>query len=168
MRIKAKPAVLMMCVAIVLGTTSTSLAQDFYRQHLVSWPDPLTPPRVTMRCVKEASTSGVKCRGLKCRRTTWRTCVGHAYDTQHMQCELFLRVPRLSNLPRGLENSARNVAEVCGAFAASTCGAVAVGTTPAAALACLKPAFLSCLRSRGGQALAALSVTVEQSCGWHR
>lgn len=37
-------------------------------------------PETRVRCSKWASTTGVKCRGLKCGRTTWKTCVGHATD----------------------------------------------------------------------------------------
>jgi len=111
---------------------------------------------------------GFECRGFKCGRTTWKTFIGHAYDTEHMQCELFLRVPTLNGLSANLVNSARNVAQVCAGVALGGCGAIAVGTTPASALACLQPAFLACVKSRGGQALAALSLAADQSCGWRK
>lgn len=37
-------------------------------------------PETRTRCSKWASTTGFKCNGLKCGRTTWKTCVGHATD----------------------------------------------------------------------------------------
>jgi hypothetical protein len=153
-----------------LGLTEPSAAttQDLHRQTLVSWPDPLTMPRVTARCVKEASMTGFECERFKCGRTIWKTCIGHAYDIEHMQCELFLRVPTLENLPANLANSARNVARVCAGISLGGCGVIAATATPASALACLQPAFLACVKSRGSEALSTLSIAVDESCGWRK
>lgn len=52
--------------------TKTLLAEKL----LVQWGGPET----RVRCSKWASTTGVKCSGLKCGRTTWKTCIGHATD----------------------------------------------------------------------------------------
>lgn len=154
--------------AFITALPAPSMAQDYHRRTLVGWPDPFTPPRVTTRCVKWASTTGVKCKGLKCRRTAWKTCIGHAYDTRYMRCELVLRVPAIARLPVYLQNAARNVASVCAGVAVATAASITPSTSPAAAIAILKPTFLACVQSRGGQALAALSLTVEKSCGWHK
>jgi hypothetical protein len=162
---------LLLALAIALSAFAQPTAvraADYHRQTLVGWPDPFTPPKVTTRCVKWASTTGVKCNGLKCRRTTWKTCVGHAYDTQYMRCELILRVPTLAGLPASLQSAAINVARACAAYTLAVVGAIAAGTSPAAALAALQPTFVACVHSRGGQALAAMSLAVDRSCGWHK
>ena len=110
--VSAIPALIFSC--------SVSLADDAYNKELVSWPDPLTLPKTTSRCVKNASTTGFSCHGFRCSRTTWTTCVGWATDIEHMQCHLFLRVPNPSSLPNTLLDRAKEGAAVCGAFAIST------------------------------------------------
>jgi hypothetical protein len=83
----------------LLWCNAAAYAQDAYKKELVSWPDPLTLPKTTMSCVKNASTTGFSCHGLKCSRKTWTTCIGWATDIEHMQCHLFLKVPDPSSLP---------------------------------------------------------------------
>ena len=58
--------------AEVQGETRTLVAEKL----LVQWGGPET----RTRCSKWASTTGFKCNGLKCGRTTWKTCMGHATD----------------------------------------------------------------------------------------
>ncbi|MBI5113320.1 MAG: hypothetical protein HZA68_15245 [Rhodovulum sp.] len=84
-----------------------------------------------------------------------------------MQCEVFVRVPALDSLPAALGQAAKNVAVTCAGVAIAAAGGVSAVTGPAAVVA-LKPAFVECARSRGGQALAALSIAVDQSCGWSK
>jgi hypothetical protein len=157
-------------VVVVILTICTScnvLADDFYRKKIAQWGDPLTPPHTRTRCVKNSSMTGFKCRGLKCSRATWTTCTGWATDTQTMQCELFLRVPKPNSLAPAAFAAAKNVAAVCAAVALSTVSAASLQSA-GAALAALQPVFVGCVQSRGGQALASLTVTVDQSCGWSK
>jgi hypothetical protein len=113
-------------------------------------------------------TNGVKCRGLRCERTTWKTCTEFATDFEHMQCELFLSVPTVRDLPAYAVDSARNVVRACVAYAIGGCTIIGGTTTPAGAFACLQPAFLSCVQGRGGQILGSISLVVDQSCGWRK
>jgi hypothetical protein len=99
---------LLLVTAVLVYQPSHALAQDFARKKLGQWGDPLTPPPTRLRCVKEASMTGFKCRGLKCSRNTWKTCIGTAMDTRTMQCEAFLRVPRVEALPNTLKKAAVN------------------------------------------------------------
>lgn len=163
---EAFKTIVSLTLAGLLFGSSVACAQDAFKKELVSWPDPLTLPRTTTRCVKNASMSGFSCHGLKCGRTTWTTCIGWATDVEHMQCHLFLTVPDPSSLASTLLARAREGAEVCGAFAISTSGAIAIGTSGAAALAALKPAFLACVENRYADVAASLSILVDQSCGW--
>ena len=150
-----------------VSTQTSASAQELYEKKIAQWGDPLTPPHTRSRCVKEASTNGFKCSGLRCSHTVWKTCVGWAVDTQTMQCELFMRVPRLAGLTADAQAAARNVAEGCAVWALASAGAASLESA-GAALAALKPAFLACVQSKGGQALAALSISVDQKCGWSK
>ena len=63
--------------AIAIGGMANAETKTFVTEKLVAqWGGPET----RTRCSKWASTTGVKCRGLKCGRTTWKTCIGHATD----------------------------------------------------------------------------------------
>lgn len=153
----------------LICSTATASSQDYVRHKLAQWGDPLTPPQTRTRCVSEASMTGIECRGFPptCRPTRWSTCNGWATDNRTMQCEAFLRVPQVSTLPDHLKRAAADVAKTCLVFAVTTAG-VTASMTAGAALAAVQPVFLGCVKSKGGAALGALSVSVDQSCGWSK
>lgn len=157
--------VLLAGAALAIAAPSAR-AEDFYTRKLAQWGDPFTPPQTRVRCAKWASGSWPWGGG-------WKTCIGHAVDTKTMQCEVFAKVPNLSGLPAQAEKAARQVAEACAAVALAA-GATAFAGTPspelggriAAAMAVVQPAFATCVNSKGGAALAALAIRLDQSCGW--
>lgn len=147
--------------------SATVWSQDYTTKTIVSWTDPLTPPRnIKGECIKTGWTNGFKCRGLKCSHARWSYCTGWKMQMQWMHCSLYLHVPVIAKLPAALVDRAKQLAEVCAGVAIATSAGIGAATTPAAAVATLKPAFLACVSSRGGEALAALTVTVNQACGW--
>jgi hypothetical protein len=145
--------------------STTAPAQEYYRQK-IQWGDPLAPSHTRTRCVKNASTSGFRCSGPKCFHTK-TTCIGWATDTQTMQCELIMRVPRPNSLPADVEAPARYVAEACAGVALASVGAESFASA-GAAIAALEPVFRACVETRGGEGLVTLSIAVDRSCGWNK
>jgi hypothetical protein len=149
--------------------SSTAVAQDFHKQKLAQWGDPFTPVQTRTRCIGEAWGH------IPLVSENWRSCNEWATDTSSMQCEVTLRVPTVASLPAAAQSAAQTVAKTCSGVALATGAAVFTGTPSpelsarvAAALATLKPAFVSCVSSEGGVALAALTLTLEQGCGWSK
>jgi hypothetical protein len=96
---------------------------EVIRQKVAQWGDPLTPPHIRVRCVKEASG---KIFGKR-----WRTCVGWATDTKTLQRELFLIVkgPNPDSLADEVKAKIRTALEECLASAVGF-GAKAAYATP--------------------------------------
>lgn len=82
-----------------------------------------------------------------------------------MQCQLFLHVPETNGIGSQLANAARDTARTCLETAAAAV-AVFAPATIGAALAVMKPAFDACVAAKGSSELKAMSLKLDQSCGW--
>lgn len=78
-KLREQGAILKFIIASILlmAASGPVVAETLVAERLLAqWGGPET----RVRCSKWASTTGIRCEGLKCGRTTWRTCVGHATD----------------------------------------------------------------------------------------
>ena len=74
---------LSLVLVVGLLASQSAVAGDYLREKWFDYPDPTTAPKVTVRCVKEASTD-VPCPtwDKPLRMCTKSACVGHAYETE--------------------------------------------------------------------------------------
>jgi hypothetical protein len=128
---------------IFLQLSRPAAAAEYINKKLFDFPDPTTAPRMANGCAKWASFTTVKCRGLKCGRSTARVCV----NPTHIQVALLRRdVSAVVTGPDNIDAATRNAAEgyilgcVASAIAVSGAGpqiVAAPGTFVAAFKACL-------------------------------
>jgi hypothetical protein len=121
-------------VILVVGlTASTSaMAGDYLREKWFDYPDPTTAPKVTVRCVKEASAD-VPCPtwDKPLRMCTKSACVGHAYDTELLRVEPTFAVSGPESGEEGVKKAVQAIVAVCTAKAiAGAKGAAAATPSP--------------------------------------
>ncbi|OYD77987.1 UNVERIFIED_ORG: hypothetical protein BDU10_3110 [Burkholderia sp. CF145] len=125
-------------------------------------------PEFRLRCVSEASMTGFKCEGLKCRRNTWKTCKGSAVDyKQHRLTARMYGPDNIGNVNQQL----RDISRACLASGLIIAGVPALVTAPAGDIsveiiktgveACLKTtSFLSQVAAPG------FEVTIDATESW--
>lgn len=152
---------LVLLIGLIASTSAP--AGDYHREKWFDYPDPTTPPRITMRCVKEASTD-VPCptSGKPLRMCTKRGCIGHAYDTELLRVAPTFVVSGPESGEESVKKAVQGVVAVCAATAiASAKGAAAVTPSPeptarvGAALASGITYFKACIAAADTTAVAA-------------
>lgn len=115
-------------VAGLMASTSASAA-DYVRDKWFEYPDPTTAPKVTARCVKEASTD-VPCPTSEkpLRMCTKTACVGHAYETELLRVEPTFVVSGPESGDEAVRNAVQAIVAVCTAKAISGAKGAAAAT----------------------------------------
>jgi hypothetical protein len=156
-------------------------AAEYYRSKWFEYPDPLTAPRVTARCVKEASAD-VPCptwnRPLRtCRQTV---CVGHAYTTELLRVTPTFVISGPDSPDDATRRAVQGIAAGCGVKAiASGQGAAAAAPSPeptariAAAIGTAVGVFKACISTVSAAAAAGgivrqLDFKIETPTHWAR
>lgn len=167
---------------IALCTFATgALSEDYSRTKLLEYPDPFTVPRVTARCVKEASAH-VPCPtwsnpGRFCRKST---CIGHAYTTEALRVTAQLVISGPNSPSDAVRRAVQGIAAACGIKAAAA-GKKAAAATPSAepatrigaAIASAAIVFKACIGSASATAIVGgivrqLDIKVETPTHWAR
>jgi len=109
--------------------TSAVSAGDYFRESWFEYPDPTTAPKVTARCVKEASTD-VPCPtwDKPLRMCTKSACVGHAYDTELLRVEPTFVVSGPDSAEDGVKKAVQAIVAVCTAKAVTGAKGAAAAT----------------------------------------
>lgn len=151
-------------LAVLLASlTNVASAGEYYRDKWFEYPDPTTAPKVTVRCVKEASTN-VPCPTWKeplrmCLKTA---CVGHAYETELLRVSPTFVVTGPESADESVKKAVEAIVAVCSVqavTAAKGAGAATPSPEPAArvgaALATGITYFKGCIAAADAAAVAA-------------
>lgn len=123
---------LSLVLVVGLLASTSAVAGDYLREKWFEYPDPTTAPKVTVRCVKEASTD-VPCPTLDkpLRMCTKSACVGHAYETELLRVEPTFVVTGPESGEEGVKKAVQAIVAVCSAKAiAGAKGAAATTPSP--------------------------------------
>ena len=123
---------LSLVLSVGLLASTSALAGDYIREKWFDYPDPTTAPKVTVRCVKEASAD-VPCPtwDKPLRMCTKSACVGHAYETELLRVEPTFVVTGPESGEEGVKKAVQAIVAVCTAKAiAGAKGAAAATPSP--------------------------------------
>lgn len=153
----------LLAVAILSAVAFPVCAEDYFRETWFEYPDPTTAPRVTARCVQEASLD-VPC-------PTWSEpfrmcrgygCTGHAYTTELLRVAPTFVVSGPSSGEEAVKRAVQGIVAVCaanGTVAAKAAAAVTPSPEPGARIAAGIGAgitsFKACIATANATAVAA-------------
>lgn len=180
-----KRAILALGVTIVapcaMALFAPAQAAAYAREKLFEFPDPFTAPRVTVRCVKNASAH-VPCPtwrkpGRMCRK---ETCIGHATTIELLRVTPTLVISGPDSADEAARRAVHGIVSACAASAALKAKA-AIAATPspepgvraAAGFAAGYASFKACIAAASTTTVVAgilrqLEIKLERPTHWAR